>query len=92
VMGGYGGNSSDSELVVSMYIKDKVRLGLAILLVQQALLSCYGDKCSLKPVKHSLKWTPELESLRREVRRFYNKCRSDRPPQSWELYSDAQRR
>ena len=49
----------------------------------------------LKPVKtgkHSLKWTSELQSLRREVRRLFIKCRADRTPQSWVLYTEAQRR
>jgi hypothetical protein len=46
-------------------------LGLAIHWVQQALISAYEDNCPLKPVKtskQSLKWTSELESLRRGVR------------------------
>ena len=33
----------------------------------------------------------ELELLRREVRRLFNKCRSDKNPHSWELYRGAQR-
>jgi len=33
----------------------------------------------------------ELESLRRKVRRLFNKCRSDKNPHSWELYTEAQR-
>ena len=32
----------------------------------------------------------ELESLRREVRRLFNKCRSDENPHSWDLYGEAQ--
>ena len=76
-----------------MYMKDEVGLGLAHLLVQQAVHSAYNSP--LKPVKtgkHSLKWTSELQSLRREVRRLFIKCRADRTPQSWVLYTEAQRR
>jgi hypothetical protein len=50
--------------------------------------------CPLRPVKtgrQSLKWTAELESLRRGVRRRFNKCHSDKNPQSWALYREAQR-
>jgi len=46
-----------------MNTKDDGRLGLAILFVQQALISAYEHKCPLKPVTtgvHSLKWTCEL--------------------------------
>jgi len=49
-----------------MKMKDETRLGLAILFVQQALISAYEDNCPLKPIRtgrHSLKWTSELESL-----------------------------
>jgi len=61
-----------------MDIKNEVGLGLAIPWVQQALISAYEDSCPLRPVKtcrQSLKWTVELESLRRKVRRLFNKCR-----------------
>jgi hypothetical protein len=76
-------------------MKGEVGLGLALLFVQQAELSVYEDSFTLKPGKtgkHSLKWTPELETLRGEVRRLYTKCRADRIPQSWVLYTEAQRR
>ena len=66
-------------------------MGLAILWVQQALVSACADNCPLRPVKtskFSLNWTSELESLR--VRWFFNTCRTDRNPQSWELYREAQ--
>ena len=69
-------------------------MGLAIHRVQQALISAYEDNCPLRPVKigrQSLKRTEELESLRREVRRLFNKYRSDKNPHSWELYRGAQR-
>jgi len=64
-------------------------LGLAIHWVQQALISAYEDNCPLRPVKtggQSLKWTVELESLRRGVRQLFNKCQSDKNLHSWELY------
>jgi hypothetical protein len=54
-----------------MKMKDEARLGLAILFVQQALISAYEDNCPFKPVmtgRHSLKWTTELESLIRTGR------------------------
>jgi hypothetical protein len=57
-------------------IKNEAGLGLAIHSVQQALISAYEDTCPLRPVKtgrQSLKWTVELESFRREVRRLFNK-------------------
>jgi hypothetical protein len=83
------------HLVGSMYMKDENGLGLALLFVQQAVLSAYENNFPLKPVqteKHSLKWTSELEYLRREVIRLYISCRADRTPQSWALYTEAQRR
>ena len=58
-------------------MKDEARLGLAILLHQQVLISACEDNCPLKPAKtgkHSLKLTSELESLRRVVRWLFNKC------------------
>jgi len=42
-----------------MNMKDEARLGLAILSVQQALITAYEKNCPLKAVttgKHSLKW------------------------------------
>jgi hypothetical protein len=68
-----------------MDLKNEAGLGLAIHVVQQALISAYEDNCPLRPVKtgrQSLKWTVELESLRRGVRRLFNKCRSDGSPRS----------
>jgi len=59
-----------------------------------ALISAYEDNCPLRPVKtgrQSLKWTVELESLRREVGRLFNKCRSDKNLHSWVLYRGGQR-
>jgi hypothetical protein len=47
---------------------DEAGLGLAIHWVQQALTTAYEGDCPLRPVKTgrcSLKWTVELESLRR---------------------------
>jgi hypothetical protein len=60
-----------------MDIKSEAGLGLAIHWLQQALILAYENNCPLKPVKkgmQSLKWTTELESLRRKVRRLFNKC------------------
>jgi hypothetical protein len=78
-----------------MNMKDKAGLGIASIWVQQNLISAYEDSCPLRPVKtgrHSLKWTSELESLRKGVKRLFNMCRTDKNPQSWELYGEAQQR
>jgi hypothetical protein len=77
-----------------MNMKNEAGLGLAIQWAQQALISAYEDNCPLRPVKtgkQSLKWTAELKSLIREVRGLFNKCRSDKNPQSSEFYKEAQR-
>jgi hypothetical protein len=77
-----------------MDLKKEAGLGLAIHWLQQALISAYEDNCPLRLVmtsRQSLKWTVELESLRIEVRRLFNKCRSDKNPHSWYLYREAQR-
>jgi hypothetical protein len=64
-------------------VKDEAGLGLAIAFLQGALITAYENNCPLKvgrKGKCSLKWTPKLESLRREVRRLFNKgCRSGNP-------------
>jgi len=76
-----------------MNMKDEAGLGLAIHWVQLALISADEDNCPLRPVKtgrQSLKWTAELESLRRGVRRLFNKCRSNKNLHSWEFYREAQ--
>jgi hypothetical protein len=60
---------------LEMNMGDEVGLGLTIHWVQQALITAYEDKCPLRPVKTgscSLKWTAQLESLRRGVRRLFN--------------------
>jgi len=60
-----------------MDMKSEAGLGLAVHWVQQALVLTYEDNCPLKPIKvgrQILKWTTELESLRKEVRRLFNKC------------------
>jgi hypothetical protein len=78
-----------------MNMKDEAGLVLAVHWVQQALISICEDNRPLRPVKtgrQSLRWTLELESLRRGVRRLFNKCRTDNHPHSWELYREAQRR
>ena len=77
-----------------MDMKSEAGLGLAIQGVQQALVLAYENNCPLRPVKmgrQSLKWTTELESLRRGVRRLFNACRSNKNLHSWDLYRQAQR-
>jgi hypothetical protein len=76
--GSFKGDLRDQlERVLEMNMKNEAGLQLAIHWVQQALISAYKDNCPLRPVKtgrQSLKWTMELESLRREVRQLFNKC------------------
>jgi hypothetical protein len=77
-----------------MDMKSEAGLGLAIHWLQQALISACEDNCHLRPVKmdkQSLKWTNELESLRKGVRRLLNRCRSGKDLHSWDLYREAQR-
>jgi len=62
-----------------MNIEDEAGLGLAVHWIQQALIFAYEDNCPLRPVRRgrkSLRWTSELESFRREVRRLFNRCRA----------------
>jgi len=68
-----------------MSMKDEAGLGLAIHWIQQALIS-------IRKGRISLRWTLELELLRREVRRLFNRCWANNDPHSWELYREAQRR
>jgi len=78
-----------------MRMDDVAGLGLAVHWIQHALVTAYEENCPLKPTKNGrkyLKRTSELESLRREVRRHFNRCRADNKPSSWELYREAQRR
>ena len=54
-----------------MNMKDGAGLGLTIYYVQQALISDYENNCPLRVArtgKRCLKWTSNLESLRRQVR------------------------
>ena len=77
-----------------MDMKSEAGLGLAVHWVQQALVLACENNCPLKPVKagrQTLKWTKELESLRKEMRWLFNKCRSDKNPHSWDLFQEAQR-
>ena len=63
--------------------------------IQQALISAFEDNCPLRPIRKgrkSMRWTRELELLRREVRRLFNRCRAKNDSHSWELYREAQRR
>jgi len=78
-----------------MSMKNEAGLGLAVYWIQKALITAYEDNCSLRLAKKgrkSLKWTSQLESLRREVRRLFNMCRANNKPSSWELYREAQQR
>jgi hypothetical protein len=48
-------------------MKAEAGIELAILSLQQNLISAKENNCPLKPVttgKHCLRWTPELKSLR----------------------------
>ena len=68
-------------------MKAEAGLGLAILPLQQALISAKGNNCPLEPVttgKHFLRWFPELKSLRREARRLFIKF--------WGICTEVQRR
>jgi hypothetical protein len=90
-----GGSGSTLEQAPEMDLKDEAGLGLAISFVQGALIMAYEDNCPLKigrKGKCPLKLTSNLESLRREVRRLFNKGCRNGTPQSWELYKEAQRR
>jgi len=76
-----------------MDMKSEAGLGLVIHWVQQALILAYEDNCPLSPVKtgrQSLKWMTELEFVRRGMRQLFNKCQSDKNPNSWDLYRAAQ--
>jgi len=76
-------------------MKDEAGLGLTIHWIQQAFISAFEDSCPLRPIRKgrkSLRWTLELEFLRREVQRLFNRCRANNDPYSWELYREAQRR
>jgi hypothetical protein len=91
--GSFKGDLRDRlERSPEMNMKSEDGLGLAIQWIQQTLISPDEDNCLLRPVKtgrQSLKWTLELESLRREVRRLFNKCRLGKNPHDWELYRKA---
>jgi hypothetical protein len=75
-----------------MNIGNVAGLGLAINWVQHAPITACEDNCPLqpvKPVRNSLRWTARLESLRKGIRRLFNKSRWDQNPHSWELYREA---
>ena len=72
-----------------MSMEDEAGLGIAVHWIQQALITAYEDNCHLRPAKNGrkyLKWTSQLETHRREVRRHFNRCRADNKSSSWELY------
>ena len=78
-----------------MNMKDVAGLRLAVHWIQQTLISAYEDNCPLRPMRRgrkSIMWTLELESLRREVKRLFNKCRANNERYSWKLYREAQGR
>jgi hypothetical protein len=78
-----------------MSMRDEAGLGLALLWIQQALISTYKENCPLRPIRRgrkSLRWTLELQLLRREVRWLFNRCRANNDSHSWEFYREAQRR
>jgi hypothetical protein len=75
-------------------MKNEAGLGLAIHCLQQALILAHENNCLLKPVNtgmKSLKWTTELESISRKVRRLLNKSRSSKESHDWALFREAQR-
>ena len=75
--------------------EDEAGLGLSVHWIQQARITAYEDNCPLRLAKNgrkSLKWTSELESLRREVGRLFNRCRADNKSSSLEFYTVDQRR
>jgi hypothetical protein len=78
-----------------MNMKEEAGMGVAIHCIQRALVSAFEDNCPLRPIRKgrkSLRWTQELELLRKEMRRLFNRCRAKNDPESWELYRVAQRR
>jgi hypothetical protein len=78
-----------------MNIEDEAGLGPNVSYLQQVLISAYENNCPLRIAragKLTLRWTSNLETLRREVRRLFNKSRRDRTSQNWELHKGAQRR
>jgi len=59
--------------------------------VQQALILALEDNCPLRPVKtgkYSLKWTPS--PLDEQQGGSLNKSQTERTPQGWKLYREAQ--
>jgi hypothetical protein len=76
-------------------MKDEAGLGLTVQWIQEPLTTAYEENCPLRPLRRgrkSLRWTTELQSLRREGRRLFNRCRKNNSAQSWELYRETQRR
>jgi len=79
------------ERAPEMSMEDEAGLGLAVHWIQQTLVTAYEENCAIKPIKNgrkSLKWTSELESLRREVRLLFSRYRADNKPSSAELYRE----
>jgi hypothetical protein len=65
--GSFKGDLQDQlERGPEMNVNDEAKLGLAIIWIQQALVSAYKDNCPLRPVRtgrKSLRWTMKLELL-----------------------------
>jgi hypothetical protein len=60
-----------------MSMRDVADIALATHCLQWALISAYEDNCPLRPARKGkipLRWTQELQSLRREVRWLFNRC------------------
>ena len=69
-------------------MEDETGLGLAVQWIQQVLVTAYEENCPYRPSKKgrkSLRWTPELASLRREVTQLFNRYQADNKSSSWEL-------
>jgi selenocysteine lyase/cysteine desulfurase len=71
---------------------DEAGMGLALNWVQHALVTAYENNCPVRPVKPSstsLRWTARLESLRRNIRRLFNKSRREQIALNRELHREA---
>jgi hypothetical protein len=76
-------------------MENETGLGFAVQWIQQYLVTACEENCPFRPTKNdrkSLKWSPEVASLRREVGRLFNTCRPDHKSSSWKLYREAKQR
>ena len=63
--------------------------------LQKCIISSYEASCPIKNRKESGNppwWGAELEGLRKETRKLFNKAKRTRLPQDWETFKDTQRR